>query len=278
MQKDAWLGYDTTKQAWETRLETAAQRLVLLCLAKYSDASGVSFPSIETISKDTLLNRKTVFKSLSELRALGVLAVSKRQTNHSNSYRLDFGSTKNGTTENGTTEIGTSQKRYVRSTKNGTSVVPNLGHEDYQEESSKKEDITRHASQSAPVCKKKHSVIPKPSDVEQEDWDEYLALRKEKKMPLTLRALSRLRSEGEKANLSMQEVIVRCLEEGWGGFKAKWIADEKTAEDNPFKVKQNIHDWRAEQEAYIKAKREQEEKEGLHHGEAIRRYLNGETV
>ncbi len=280
MQTDSWVGYEATKQAWDARLETAAQRLVLLCLAKYSDASGVSFPSAETISKDTLLNRKTVFKTLAELKTLGLLTVSKRATNHSNSYLLDFSSTKNGTTKNGTTEIGTSQKRYVRSTKNGTSVVPNLGQEEYQEKSSKREDIAHSASQSASVCKKKTISVQKPDGVEQEDWDEYLRLRKTKRAPLTKRALALLQSEGEKAEMTLQEVIVKCLEKSWVGFEAKWIEKEKTAEEESrdyWKIKP-VHDWRAEQEAYIKAKREKEEKEGLHHGEAIRRYLNGEAA
>ena len=57
--------------------------------------------------------------------------------------------------------------------------------------------------------------------------------------------------------------------------------DERTAEqkahDDYWKIKP-VHDWQAEQEAYIKAKREQEEKEGLHHAEAIQRYLNGERA
>jgi len=85
-------------------------------------------------------------------------------------------------------------------------------------------------------------------------------------------------AEGKKANLTFQEVIVKCLEENWAGFKAKWLDNEKTSKEKDdrdyWKIKPE-HDWRAEQDAYIKAKREQEEKEGLQHEEAIRRYFNG---
>lgn len=147
-------------------------------------------------------------------------------------------------------------------------------------------DINTHSAEpSADVSvsckpKKKTASVPKPEDVEQEDWDEYLQLRKSKRAPLTKRALALLRTEGEKAEMTLQEVIVKCLEKSWVGFEAKWVEKEKTAEEESrdyWKIKP-IHDWRAEQEAYIKAKREKEDKEGLHHGEAIRRYLNGEAA
>ncbi len=128
--------------------------------------------------------------------------------------------------------------------------------------------------------KKKVAEVQKPEDLKQEVWDEYLKIRKDKNMPLTQRALDRLKAEGEKADLTLKEVIERCVEEEWGGFKAKWIEAEtarKREERDYWKIKP-VHDWQAEQEAYIKAKREQEEKEGLHHAEAIQRYLNGERA
>lgn len=133
---------------------------------------------------------------------------------------------------------------------------------------------------SKPKSKKKPQEVEKPEEVEQEDWEAYLRLRNKKNLPITKRALALLKTEGEKAGMTLQQVIVKCLERGWAGFEAKWLENEKceSAEDNPFKVNRHIHDWQAEQEAYIKAKREQEEKEGLHHGEAIRRYLSGENV
>ena len=136
MQKE-WtgLGYEATKIAWTANVSTSAQRLVLLCIARYANDQHISFPSVETICSDTLLNRKTVFKALKELQAIGILVVSKRSKNNSNSYSFARGtSTKNGSTENGSTEFGMSQKRNVGSTKNGTSVVPKTVHEQIKEQ------------------------------------------------------------------------------------------------------------------------------------------------
>ena len=138
--QNEWVGYEATKNAWTANVSTSAQRLVLLCIARYANDKQTSFPSVEKICADTLLNRKTVFKALKELQASGVLVVSKRPQNNSNSYSFASGtSTKNGSTKNGSTEIGIYQKRNVGSTKNGTSVVPNLVHEYKQEERNKRE-------------------------------------------------------------------------------------------------------------------------------------------
>lgn len=135
-----WVGVEATRRAWTVELSSAAQRLVLLCIARYADDRQKSFPSVEKICADTLLNRKTVFKAIKELQSLGVLSVSKRQQCNSNSYSITSdGSTQNGSTQNGSTEFGTSQKRNVGSTKNGTSVVPKTVHEEKQEENNKKE-------------------------------------------------------------------------------------------------------------------------------------------
>ena len=88
-----------------------------------------------------------------------------------------------------------------------------------------------------------------------------MKLRKDKKMPLTQRALDLMRSEGKKANLSMQQVIVKCLEESWGGFKAVWLENktaEKHEEPSIHKVKnpgpppsKDDDGWKA-QEAYFR--------------------------
>lgn len=130
-----WIGVNATRLAWETKAETASQRLVLLAIAKYADLDGTAFPSVESLCADTCLNRKTAFKVLKELQKIGAIVVSKRQPNNGNCYSICGACPKNssteiGTTKNGSTEIGTGG-----STKNGTPVVPKTVHEEEQEES-----------------------------------------------------------------------------------------------------------------------------------------------
>lgn len=111
-----WLGVTATRKAWEAKVKTSTQRLMLLAIAKYADGDCKAFPSVASLCADTFLNPKTAFKVLKELKGLGLITVEKRPTNNRNQYVVCGGTTENGTTENGTTKNGT--------TKNGTTVIP----------------------------------------------------------------------------------------------------------------------------------------------------------
>ena len=115
-----WIGVNATRLAWETKVETASQRLVLLAIAKYADQDGTAFPSVESLCADTCLNRKTAFKVLKELQEIGAIVVSKRQPNNGNCYSICGACPKNGSTEIGTTKNGTTNIGTAGSTKNGT--------------------------------------------------------------------------------------------------------------------------------------------------------------
>ena len=64
-----------------------------------------------------------------------------------------------------------------------------------------------------------------------QDW---LRIRKSKKLTLTDDALDLFKSECVKAGLSPAEAIKKCNQESWGGFKAEWLKDDlsKTKADN----------------------------------------------
>ena len=59
-------------EAWKPVVETASQRLVLLCLDSFRRGATFSLP-ISFICDNTLLNRKTVIKVLSELESLSII-------------------------------------------------------------------------------------------------------------------------------------------------------------------------------------------------------------
>ena len=59
-------------EAWKPAVETASQRLVLLCLDSFRCGATFSLP-ISFICDNTLLNRKTVIKVLSELESLSII-------------------------------------------------------------------------------------------------------------------------------------------------------------------------------------------------------------
>lgn len=62
--------------------------------------------------------------------------------------------------------------------------------------------------------------------VEPQVWEDWLAIRKAKKLPMTKTAMQQIEAEVSKAGISMQEALKECCLRGWGGFKASWLARE----------------------------------------------------
>lgn len=109
----------------------AAAKSVLRCLADFCNSeTGQCNPSIDTISRETELNRKTVYKAIAYLEEKGFVRRERIVLNSSNNYVLNIDSdsrdTKNGTCpKNGSTKIGSTKNG--TSPKNGLSVGPNMG-------------------------------------------------------------------------------------------------------------------------------------------------------
>ncbi len=88
---------------------------------------------------------------------------------------------------------------------------------------------------------KTNSIAPKvaiPIGVSESVWNDFLTLRKAKKMAVTQTALKGISREAEKANKPLEEVLAICCERGWGGFKAEWLKTESISN-------KSNQDWRA---------------------------------
>jgi uncharacterized protein YdaU (DUF1376 family) len=68
-----------------------------------------------------------------------------------------------------------------------------------------------------------------PEGVDESLWNDFVILRKAKKLPITETAINGLIREGNKAGLSLDATLQLCCERGWAGFKAEWIADKPKA-------------------------------------------------
>jgi len=69
-----------------------------------------------------------------------------------------------------------------------------------------------------------------PEGVSNEVFKDFCRLRKGLKAPVTQTAINGLAKEGQKANLSLEQVMILCCQNGWRGFKAEWIKEKKTVE------------------------------------------------
>lgn len=67
--------------------------------------------------------------------------------------------------------------------------------------------------------------VVKPEGVEQQIWDDFVAVRKSKRAALTATALAGIEREAHKAGLTLDAALAVCCENGWAGFKAEWYAN-----------------------------------------------------
>ena len=71
--------------------------------------------------------------------------------------------------------------------------------------------------------------IFKIDDVDPLVLQDFVALRKAHKAPLTATAVSDLRTQAAKAGLTLQQVMQECCARGWRGFKAEWLQGRQSS-------------------------------------------------
>ena len=120
------------------------------------------------------------------------------------------------------------------------------------------------ASVSTPPAKKaKRTSVCKPADVPENLWCDWIALRKQKRLPLTAQALALVQSEATKAGKTIAEVLQICLQNSWAGFRASWLTNATNNQQSERPFYTPVHDW------------EEERKEHIAHAEALMRVALG---
>lgn len=121
------------------------------------------------------------------------------------------------------------------------------------------------ASVSTPPAKKaKRTSVCKPEDVPENLWCDWIALRKQKRLPLTAQALALVQSEAAKAGKTLADVLQICLQNSWAGFRASWLTNATTTQQSERPFYTPAHDWEAEREAA---------KENVVHSDALQAFL-----
>lgn len=64
-------------------------------------------------------------------------------------------------------------------------------------------------------------------DVPQNVIDDFTALRKVKKAAITQTAINRIKSQADKAGISLADALTLCCSRNWAGFEADWIKNER---------------------------------------------------
>ena len=110
-------------------------------------------------------------------------------------------------------------------------TTPNQEQE--QEQEQEKDNAACAADTVKPAKSTKSAGIACPADVSSEVFSDFLAVRKAKRAPLTATALDGIKSEAQKAGMSLADALVTCCSRGWTGFKAEWVMDSRRAAAAP---------------------------------------------
>jgi hypothetical protein len=86
----------------------------------------------------------------------------------------------------------------------------------------------------APPRNKKLSLVTRPNGVSEQVWDDFIALRKAKRAPLSATALASIAKEAEKAAMHIEEALTECVTRGWQSFKAEWMKPKTTTKPERF--------------------------------------------
>lgn len=215
-----------TAQAMKLKIGNPARKLVLLKLADNANDDGVCFPSYKNIAEHCEMSRQSAINHIDALIELGLVSKKERKTengNTSNLYilhleggqKVSLGVVKNFDHPSQNPELG---------------VVKNFDPEPININQSINHTnltscINTHASEP-----EKKSALPKKTakallaefGITDQLADDFIALRKAKKAPITETTLNRLQKQADIAKLPLAEVVAIMLERGWTGFQADW--------------------------------------------------------
>jgi hypothetical protein len=74
---------------------------------------------------------------------------------------------------------------------------------------------------------KKSAVAPRPEDVSQQVWDDWVALRKRKGTTISETAIDGARDEAAKIGWTLQQFLIEWCTRGSQGLKAEWIKPDQ---------------------------------------------------
>lgn len=77
------------------------------------------------------------------------------------------------------------------------------------------------------------SVIQRPDDVTPQTWGDWLALRKQKRAPVTATVVTMARREAGKAGMPLEDFLQVWCVRGSQGLQASWLKDEATGSKQP---------------------------------------------
>jgi uncharacterized protein YdaU (DUF1376 family) len=121
-----------------------------------------------------------------------------------------------------------------------------------QAQSERKADAQENDANHKPITNNhkpvnKRQAVARPDGVLENVWNDFLAMRKAKRSPLTQTALDAIQREADKVPMSLNMALATCCARGWQGFKAEWVAElggKNKAAPVSFAQQEREHGWK----------------------------------
>lgn len=194
-----------------------------------SDGDGI-YKTQAAIEEETGLSKEEQMSAVKTLVRLGVLEVKKIGLPATNHYFFDWDAL-GKLIDSSPLVDGKPHHQSPEKPMSSGGESPRLevgkAHDIYSTEITT--EITTENKESASRSRpSKFDLLP---NVEKQIAEDFLRLRKEKKLPVTKTAMDAIAREAEKVGLDFPSAIKFCCEVGWGGFNAEWY--RKRLEPSP---------------------------------------------
>lgn len=91
----------------------------------------------------------------------------------------------------------------------------------------KTRDLKKEEKREKKESSKTSFSIPRPEDVPEQLWADFVTHRKAKKAPITETVIKRTRSEAAKCSMTLSQAIEMMVARGWQGFEARFVLDNR---------------------------------------------------
>ncbi|WP_286378631.1 helix-turn-helix domain-containing protein [Acinetobacter towneri] len=226
------MSVDATRWAWRAHVKNATQRLILLSLADRAGEHHTCYPSNKRLAEDTMLNLKTVQKSVCELIELGLIADTGERKGNTNQIRVlqligvdsrECNEPKNGavkqTQKRNSTKIGNDTKNGIgNEPKNGLGNLPI-------------EPINESINiNTAKPAKFSFANELKKLGADNQMINDWMLVRKNKKASNSETSFKNFMTQVEKSKLPLNTILEICIVRDWKGFNASWLSNINLSE------------------------------------------------
>lgn len=87
--------------------------------------------------------------------------------------------------------------------------------------------------------------VPRPDDVSEPVWQDWVDHRKAMKAPFSATALAQTRTEAAKAGMTLEQALSTAMASGWRGFRAEYVRDRAPAKSGKGVIPKDLskEDW-----------------------------------